>query len=48
MWDIEAATSLLRDMSDAADPHDLLRRFLAHAQRVFHVQRAIVLSRAGL
>jgi sigma-B regulation protein RsbU (phosphoserine phosphatase) len=48
MWDIEATTSLLREMSGTLDPQELLRLFLAHARRSFNVQRAIVLNRDGL
>jgi sigma-B regulation protein RsbU (phosphoserine phosphatase) len=35
-------------MSDASDPHELLRLILGHARRTTHVERAVVLSRAGL
>ncbi|MBC7834285.1 MAG: hypothetical protein H7Y88_04185 [Phycisphaerales bacterium] len=48
MWDIESTASLLRGMSNTSDPRELLRLFLAHAQSLFNVQRAIVLSRDGL
>jgi sigma-B regulation protein RsbU (phosphoserine phosphatase) len=48
MWDIEATTSLLREMSGTSDPQAHLRLFLTHSQRSFNVQRAIVLNRDGL
>jgi len=48
MWDIESTTELLRSMSRTADPRAQLGVFLSHAQRVFNVHRAIVLSREGV
>lgn len=48
MWDIEATTSLLQEMSGTSDPREHLRLFLTHAHRSLGVQRAIVLNREGL
>lgn len=48
MWDIASTTSLLRSMSSAANPRALLGLFLTHAESVFNVRRAIVVSREGL
>lgn len=48
MWDIESTTALLQSMSSSLSPRELLGHFLNHAQSVFNVQRAIVLSREGL
>lgn len=48
MFDIAATTALLLDMSQVANPQDLLRLFLVHANRAFHVDKALVLRRDGL
>ena len=48
MWDIESSTELLRDLSAAEGPQDLLRLILVHARRNAELERAVVLSREGL
>lgn len=48
MFDVATTMSLLRDMSHAVDPQDLLGVLLAYAHRSLHVDRAIVLRRDGL
>lgn len=48
MWDIESTSQLLREMSSANEPHELLRLILTHARRSVHLDRAVVLSREGL
>lgn len=48
MWDIDSTSELLRGMSDAADPDELLRLLLGHIRRTVDLDRALVLSREGL
>lgn len=48
MWDIDSTGVLLREMSAVHEPDKLLRLILAHAQGIFNVRRAIVLSREEL
>lgn len=48
MWDIDSTSDLLRKMSAASEPHDVLQLILAHARRGSRLERAIVLSREGL
>jgi sigma-B regulation protein RsbU (phosphoserine phosphatase) len=48
VWDIDSTTDLLRDMSAADEPDELLRLVLAHARRNVDFARAVVLSREGL
>ena len=48
MWNIESTTELLKRMSAASEPDDLLRLFIEHVRRSVHVERALVLSSAGM
>jgi sigma-B regulation protein RsbU (phosphoserine phosphatase) len=48
MWDLESTTEMLRDISAADGPDDLLRMILMHARRHTRLDRAIVLSREDL
>jgi sigma-B regulation protein RsbU (phosphoserine phosphatase) len=48
MWDIHSTTELVKNMSTAGEPDDLLRRFIEHVRRRVHVDRALVLSSAAL
>lgn len=48
MWDIESTSELLRGMSGATDPNELLRLILGHVRRSVDLDRALVLSREGL
>ena len=48
MWDIESTTVLLKDMSQCTEPGELVRLFFEHIRQSVDVQRALVLSSAGL
>jgi sigma-B regulation protein RsbU (phosphoserine phosphatase) len=48
MWDIDSTSELLRAMSGATDPDELLRLILGHVRRRVDLDRALVLSREGL
>ena len=48
MWTIESTTRLLKEMSESTEPGELVRRFFDHVRRSVDVQRALVLSNAGL
>jgi sigma-B regulation protein RsbU (phosphoserine phosphatase) len=48
MWNIESTTVLLKEMSQSTDPGELVRLFFEHARGSVDVQRALVLSSAGL
>lgn len=48
MWNIASTTELLRAMSASAEAEDLLRLIFEHIRRSVHVERAVVLSGAGL
>ncbi|MGA2499790.1 MAG: PP2C family protein-serine/threonine phosphatase [Tepidisphaeraceae bacterium] len=48
MWNIDSTTELLKRMSAAAEPDELLRLFIEHVRRSVHVERALVLSSAGV
>jgi sigma-B regulation protein RsbU (phosphoserine phosphatase) len=48
MWDIYLTTELLKKMSEAVDPDELLRLFIEHVHRSVHVERVLVLSCVGV
>jgi sigma-B regulation protein RsbU (phosphoserine phosphatase) len=48
MCTIQSTTRLLKEMSRSTDPGELLRLFFDHVRRSSDVQRALVLSNAGL
>jgi phosphoserine phosphatase RsbU/P len=48
MWNIDSTTELLKHMSAAAEPGELVRLFFEHVRRSVHVERALVLSSAGM
>lgn len=48
MWNIHSTTALLKDMSAANEPDELLRLFMQHVRHSVHVNRAVVLSNRGL
>lgn len=48
MWNIDSTCKLLRDISAATEPGELLRLILEYARRSVHLDRALVLSREGL
>jgi phosphoserine phosphatase RsbU/P len=48
MWDVDSTNELLRDMSGATDPDELLSHILGHVRRSVDLDRALVLSRAGM
>jgi len=48
MWNIQSTTRLLKEMSQPTDPGELVRLFFDHTRRNVDVQRALVLSSAGL
>ena len=48
MWEIESTSELLRSMSCATDPDELLRLILGQLRRSIDLDRALVLSREGL
>lgn len=48
MWDIGTTTEMLRDISGADGPGELLRLIVAHTGRNTQLERAVVLSREGL
>ncbi len=48
MWNIQSTTELLKNMSAATEPDKLLRLFIDHIRRSVHVERVLVLTRAGV
>ena len=48
MWNIESTTVLLKKMSQSTEPGELVRLFFNHIRQSIDVQRALVLSSAGL
>jgi len=48
MWDIQSTARLLKEMSQSTEPSELVRLFFDYIRRSFDVQRALVLTRAGL
>jgi sigma-B regulation protein RsbU (phosphoserine phosphatase) len=48
MWNIESTIRLMNEMSRSTDPGELIRLFFDHVRRSIPVQRALVLSNAGL
>lgn len=48
MWVIDSTTKLLKEMSQSTEPSELVRLFFDHIRQSVDVQRALVLSCAGL
>jgi sigma-B regulation protein RsbU (phosphoserine phosphatase) len=48
MWNIESTTVLLKEMSQSTEIGELVRLFFEHVRRSVDVQRALVLSSAGV
>ena len=48
MWNIASTTELMKGMSKASEPGELVRLFFEHVHRGIDVQRALVLGNAGL
>lgn len=48
MWNIESTARLLKEMSQSTKPGELVRLFFDHLRRSIDVERALVLSGAGL
>ena len=48
MWNIHSTTQLLKDISKSTEPDELVRLFFEHVRQKVSVQRALVLSNAGL
>lgn len=48
MWNIHSTTQLLKAMSAATEPDELLRLFIEHVRRSVYMERALVLSSAGM
>ena len=48
MWNTQSTTRLLKEMSQSTDPGELVRLFFDHVRQDIDVQRALVLSSAGL
>jgi hypothetical protein len=44
MWYIHLTTELLKKISDAAEPDELLRFFIDHIRRSVHGERALFLN----
>jgi sigma-B regulation protein RsbU (phosphoserine phosphatase) len=48
VWNTQSTTRLLKEMSQSTDPGELVRLFFDHVRQHIDVQRALVLSSAGL
>lgn len=48
MWDVQSTARLLKQMSQSAEPSQLVRIFYDHIREGVDIQRALVLSCAGL